>query len=143
MDRTPTTIIIDHPSCAPHLLGEARHAFVLEDEPGGLRSRIERALRWWPSDRHAMSANERAICSRSAFGPVRLALVQQASQQAPAEIGGFRPLLQWALARVDWGQVIAFIEAAERRGSEVPGPTMPAAASPRPASREYRMAAYG
>jgi hypothetical protein len=127
MDRTPTALVIDYLSGDLALCAEARRRLTLDGEPTDMLSRIENAIRRRPSHDRAILQNERAIRMRAQFGPLRLALVQRASQQAPAAIGGFQPLLRWALARVDWQAVVASIDQAIQR--HAPGDCEPARAS--------------
>lgn len=111
MARTPTQLVSDYLSRDPALLRDAGQRLTLADHPADLRDRIADIVR--PSARHgyAVRHNERMIRTHTDLGALRRALVQWATQHAPREIAGYRPLLLWALARVDWSAVIACLAA--------------------------------
>ena len=111
MAGTPTQLVSDYLRRDPALLRVARQQLTLADHPAGLRDRIAHVMRRSEQRGYAVRHNERLIRTHSHLGALRRALVQWAAQHAPRAIGGYRPLLQWALTQVVWSAVIACVAA--------------------------------
>ncbi len=106
MTGIPTQLITEHLSRDPALLREARRRLTVQDRPAGLRDQIEFALRRGQRANYVAIHNARMIRTHPQLGALRRALVQWAAQHAPADVGGFPALLAWALAQVEWAEVV-------------------------------------
>lgn len=112
MTRNPTHLIVDSLSRDPVALRDARRRLTLRDDPADLRERIARALNGRHRHDSAATRNARLIRTHSHLGALRRDLVLWAAQHAPREISGYRAMLAWALAQVDWTAVIRQVELA-------------------------------
>lgn len=112
MDRYPTQLVLEHLTRDPAILRDAPRRLTLAEQPAGLRGRIERALPRSHGRAYPAIHNERMIRTHPGLGALRRALVQWAAQHAPMRIGGFPALLAWALAAVDWPEVVRSVTVA-------------------------------
>ncbi len=106
MARNPTQLVQEHLTHDPVILGEAQRRLTLADGPTGLLDRLVCGVRRPDARGYYATRNARVVSTSAHLGALRRALVQWAAQHAPAEVGGFRALLAWALARVDWPEVV-------------------------------------
>ncbi|MHB8645316.1 MAG: hypothetical protein ACYDAR_05965 [Thermomicrobiales bacterium] len=106
MARNPTQLITEHLTHDPAILRDLRRRLTLADAPVALQERIACTFRRRQPRGYAVARNERVIRTHIHLGALRRALVQWAAQHAPSGVGGFQPLLAWALARVDWPEVV-------------------------------------
>lgn len=114
MTPNATQLITAHLVRDSSVLRDMRRRLTLQDEPVGIRDRIEHTMRHKPCG-YATLRNERVIRTNGRLGPLRLALVQWATQYAPPAIGGFGALLTWALRQVDWPTVVRDVAVAPER----------------------------
>lgn len=118
MARTPTQLVSEHLTGDPAMLRDARKRLTLADSPADVRERVACALRRSERRGYAAIHNERMIRTHAHLGALRRALVQWSAQHAPREIGGYRALLGWALARVDWPAVMQSVSLLEQPSTQ-------------------------
>lgn len=112
MTGSPTQLVIEHLSGDPAIVCDARRRLTLANRPEGVGDRIACALRYRQPGAYPAMHNARLIHRHARLGALRRALVQWAAQHAPARIGGFPALLAWALAAVDWPEVVRCVTVA-------------------------------
>ncbi len=106
MTRNPTQLVQEYVTRDPATLREAQRRLTLEVGPTRFLDRLVCVVRRPDARGYRAIRNERVVYTSAHLGALRRALVQWAAQHAPAEVGGFRALLAWALARVDWPEVV-------------------------------------
>lgn len=119
MARTPTQLVSEHLTGDPVMLRDARKWLTLADNPVDVRERVACALRRSERRGYAAIHNERMIRTHAHLGALRRALVQWSAQRAPRDIGGYRALLAWALARVEWPSVIQSVSLSAQRSAGI------------------------
>lgn len=120
MAGTPTQFVSEYLCRDPALLRDAQQRLTLVDHPVDLRDRLAHIVRRSEPCGYAVMHNERLIRTHTRLGALRRALVQWATQHAPRAIGGYHPLLRWALAQVDWAVVIACLAASSQAQAIAP-----------------------
>ena len=118
MAGTPTQLVSEYLCRDPALLRDAAQRLTLVDYPADLRDRLAHIVRRSEPCGYAVIHNERLIRTHTRLGALRRVLVQWATQHAPRAIGGYRPLLRWALAQVDWAAVIHCLSLLPQRSVE-------------------------
>ncbi|MDQ6603374.1 MAG: hypothetical protein M3176_02900 [Chloroflexota bacterium] len=106
MTRNPTQLVQEYVARDPATLREAQRRLTLEVGPTRFLDRLVCVVRRPDARGYGAIRNERVVYTSAHLGALRRALVQWAAQHAPAEVGGFRALLAWALAWVDWPEVV-------------------------------------
>lgn len=106
MAGSPTQLVIEHLTGDPAIVRDARRRLTLADCPADFRDRIACSMRHTQPGAYPAIRNARLIRTHARLGALRRALVQVAAQHAPTSIGGFPALLAWALAAVDWPEVV-------------------------------------
>lgn len=124
MTRNPTQLVQEYVTRDPATLREAQRRLTLEVGPTRFLDWLVCVVRRPDARGYGAIHNARVISTSADLGALRRALVQWAAQHAPAEVGGFRVLLAWALARVDWPEVVrgVTITADARAGTSVRAP---------------------
>ncbi len=117
MAGNPTQLVLEHVTHDPAILREAQRRLTLADGPMDILGRVVCAVRRPDARGYCVACNARVVSTSAHLGALRRALVQWAARHAPAEVGGFRTLLAWALARVDWPEVVRGVTiAVDERG---------------------------
>jgi len=118
MARNPTQLVLEHVTRDPAILREAQRRLTLADGPTDLLGQFVCVVRRPDARGYCATRNAHVVSTSVHLGALRRALVQWAAQHAPAEVGGFRALLAWSLARVDWPEVVRGVRiAAEERAA--------------------------